>query len=138
VLRPGGRFIFDVWDRIEENEFTYVVHQALQQVFPQNPPQFMARTPHGYYDAARIRSDLSESGFVDILIETVTHRSHAASAQDIAIAFCQGTPMRGEIEACGAPGLDAATEAVTEALTQRFGNGPIEGGMQALVISAGR
>jgi ubiquinone/menaquinone biosynthesis C-methylase UbiE len=138
VLRPGGRFIFDVWDRIEENEFTYVVHQALQRVFPDNPPQFMARTPHGYYDAARIRSDLSEAGFTDILIETVTHRSHAASARDVAIAFCQGTPMCGEIEARGAPGLDAATAAATEALARRFGNGSIEGRIQALVISATR
>ncbi|WP_407154922.1 class I SAM-dependent methyltransferase [Bradyrhizobium sp. STM 3557] len=138
MLRPGGRFVFDVWDRIEENEFTYVVHQALQQIFPENPPQFMARTPHGYHDAARIRSDLSESGFIDILIETITHRSRAASAQDVAIAFCQGTPMRGEIEACGAPGLDAATAAATEALARRFGNGTIEGRIQALVISAAR
>jgi ubiquinone/menaquinone biosynthesis C-methylase UbiE len=138
VLRPGGRFIFDVWDRIEENEFTHVVHQALQQVFPDNPPQFMTRTPHGYYDTARIRSDLMEAGFTDIAIETVSHRSHAASPHDAAFAFCQGTPMRGEIEACGAPGLDAATEAATEALAPRFGNGPIEGQIQALVISATR
>jgi ubiquinone/menaquinone biosynthesis C-methylase UbiE len=132
VLRPGGRFIFDVWDRIEENEFTHVV----QQVFPDNPPQFMARTPHGYHDAARIRSDLSEAGFTDIVIETVAHRSRAASPRDPAIAICQGTPMRGEIEACGAPGLDAATGAAADALARRFGNGPIEGKIQALVISA--
>ena len=136
VLRPGGRFIFDVWDRIEENEFTHVVHQALQQVFSADPPQFMTRTPHGYYDVARIRADLTEAGFADISIETVTHRSHAASAQDPAMAFCQGTPMRGEIEARGAPGLDAATRAAADALASRFGNGPIEGRIQALVISA--
>ncbi len=136
VLRDGGRFVFNVWDRIEDNDFANVVHEALQQVFPDDPPQFMKRTPHGYYDAARIRDDLRAAGFTDIAIETVTHRSRASTAEDSATAFCQGTPMRTEIETRGAPGLEAATRASAEALRQRFGDGPIEGRMQALVISA--
>lgn len=136
VLRPGGRLAFNVWDRLEENDFANVVHEALQDVFPQNPPQFLQRTPHGYHDAAQIDADLREAGFTDIAIETVTHRSPASSAEDAAIAYCQGTPMRGEIEARGAPGLEAATRAAAEALRSRFGNGPIEGRIQALVISA--
>jgi ubiquinone/menaquinone biosynthesis C-methylase UbiE len=136
VLRPGGHLVFNVWDRIEDNDFTNVVHQTLQQVFPDNPPQFMARTPHGYHDAARIRADLTEAGFSDIAIETIVHRSHANSPRDPATAFCQGTPMRGEIEARGAPGLETATQQCADALARRFGNGPIEGRIQALVITA--
>ena len=136
VLRPGGRFVFSVWDKLEENDFPNVVHQTLQQLFPANPPQFMARTPHGYHDAARIRTDLMEAGFIDIAIETVAHRSRANSPLDAATAFCQGSPMRGEIEALGAPGLEAATLKSADALARRFGNGPIEGRIKALVISA--
>ena len=45
VLRPGGHFVFNVWDRIEENEFTDVITQALAGVFPNDPPRFMARVP---------------------------------------------------------------------------------------------
>lgn len=136
VIRPGGRFLFNVWDKIEENDFADVMQQTMYQVYPGNPPQFMARTPHGYHDAARIRDDLTAAGFRDIAIELVTHRSPAASAQDAALAYCQGTPMRGEIEARGQPGLEAATQRVAEALAHRFGNGPIDGKVQALVISA--
>ncbi|MGJ4950019.1 class I SAM-dependent methyltransferase [Bradyrhizobium sp. HKCCYLS20291] len=137
VLRPDGRFIFNVWDRIEENEIPHVVHETLQQVFADNPPQFFTRTPHGYFDAAQIEADLAAAGFTDIVIETVTHRSRAASPHVPAMAFCQGTPMRGEIDARGTPGLAATTQAVAEALARRFGDGPIEGRIQALVISAG-
>jgi ubiquinone/menaquinone biosynthesis C-methylase UbiE len=136
VLRPGGHFVFNVWDKVEENEFAHVVHQALQQVFPDNPPQFMVRTPHGYHDVAKIRADLNEAGFTDIAIETVAHQSRANAPQDPATAFCQGSPMRGEIEACGAPGLEAATRQAADALARRFGKGPIEGRLRALVISA--
>ncbi|UFX42403.1 methyltransferase domain-containing protein [Bradyrhizobium sp. 41S5] len=136
VIRPGGRFFFNVWDKIEENDFADVMQQTMHRVFPNNPPQFMARTPHGYHDPSRIHADLIAAGFRDIAIEMVTNRSRAGSPQDAALAYCQGTPMRGEIEARGQPGLEAATQRVAEALAHRFGNGAIEGKIQALVISA--
>ena len=34
VLRPGGRFLFNVWGHIEDNDFADVVTQALAGVFP--------------------------------------------------------------------------------------------------------
>ena len=58
VLKGGGTFLFNVWDRIEENVFADVVTTALGEVFPADPPRFMARTPHGYFDQAIIRADL--------------------------------------------------------------------------------
>jgi ubiquinone/menaquinone biosynthesis C-methylase UbiE len=136
VLRPGSHFVFNVWDKLDENDFPNVVHQTLQQLYPDNPPQFLARTPHGYHDARRIQADLREAGFTDIVIETVAHRSRANSPLDAATAFCQGSPMRGEIEAHGTPDLQAATLVSADALARRFGNGPIEGRIKALVISA--
>ena len=45
VLRPGGRFIFNVWDRIEDNEFADCVTEAMVPLFPSDPPRFLARLP---------------------------------------------------------------------------------------------
>ena len=59
----GGVFIFNVWDRIEENEFADTVTTALESVFPEDPPRFLARTPHGYYDRPAIERDLANGGF---------------------------------------------------------------------------
>jgi ubiquinone/menaquinone biosynthesis C-methylase UbiE len=136
VLKPGGRFVFNVWDRIETNEFADVVTRALAAVFASDPPRFLARTPHGYHDEDLIRSDLERADFSDITIEAVEHISAAPSSREPATAYCQGTPLRSEIEARGAPGLEAATDAAADALAQRFGNGAIEGRIRALVISA--
>ena len=137
VLKPGGGFFLNVWDKIAENEFADVVTQALADVFPHDPPRFMARTPHGYYDQDQIRGDLKAAGFSDITIDAVEHQSRAPSPREPAIAYCQGTPLRAEIEARGAPGLEAATAAATEALARRFGSGAVEGKIRALAISAG-
>lgn len=136
VLKPGGRFVFNVWDRIEENAFADDVTKAVATVFPQDPPRFLARTPHGYHDVALIRADLSRSGFTHIEIETRQEVSRAPSARDAATAYCQGTPLRNEIEARDASLLDLATERATEAIASRHGPGLVAGKIQAHVIVA--
>ena len=136
VLRPGGRFVFSVWDRIEENVFADEVTQAVASVFPHDPPRFLARTPHGYHDIDVIREDLRRAGFADIEIDTREKVSAAASARDVAVAYCLGTPLRNEIEARDAGLLDLATDRATEAIASRHGQGPVSGKIQAHVIVA--
>jgi SAM-dependent methyltransferase len=138
VLRPGGRFLFSVWDRIEENEFADVVTKAVAALFPDNPPNFLARTPHGYHDIEKIGAELAAAGFARVDIETVARRSRASSPRDPAIGYCQGTPLRNEIEARDPSRLAEATDAATSALESRFGPGSIDGKIQALVITASR
>lgn len=138
VLKPGGKFIFNVWDRIAENEFAETITEALGAYFPENPPRFMARTPHGYFDEETIRDELRQAGFADLKIETRRETSRAASPRDAAFAYCQGTPLRGEIEAFGPDKLDPATEHAATAVARRFGNGAVTGRIQAHVITARR
>lgn len=139
VLAPGGLLLFNVWDRIEENEFAAATMTALGEIFPNDPPKFMVRTPHGYCDPAAIRADLEAGGFTRApRIETLPARAWAASARIPAFAICQGTPMRTEIESRGAPGLRKVTARVEEALTQKFGAGAVDGKIQALVVTVER
>jgi SAM-dependent methyltransferase len=139
VLRPGGRFIFNVWDRLEHNEFPDVVTQALRTAFPTDPPLFFERVPYGYHDAAVISRDLAAGGFTRrASIVTVPARSRASSVQIPAIAFCQGTPLRNEIEARAPTRLVEVTQLAATALTHRFGTGAVDGKIQAHVISINR
>lgn len=139
VLRPGGTFLFNVWDRIVENEFPAVVMAALARFFPDDPPDFIARTPHGYHDRAAIAADLAAAGFSSApRIETVTLESRAASPQVPAIGFCQGTPMRHEIETRAPGRLAEVTDFCARALAQRFGTDPIVGRIQAHVVAIKR
>ena len=136
VLRPGGVFLFNVWDRILENDFALVVTDALAPMFHGNPPRFMARVPHGYHDRSLIQRDLAQGGFTSRPeIHTVTARSRASSARMAAMAYCQGTPLRSEIEARDASRLEEATRVANDALVKRFGGGAIDGKIQALVVN---
>lgn len=135
VLRPGGTLLFNVWDRIETNAFAQVVHDTVGALFPADPPRFLARLPHGYFSTEVIARDLALAGFVaPPAFETVAAVSRADTPAIAALAYCQGTPLRGEIEARDPARLETVTAAATEALAARFGAGPVEGRIQAVVV----
>jgi len=137
VLRPRGVFVFNVWDEIAANDFAAVVNDAVAEVHPEDPPRFMARTPHGYHDTTAIRDDLSTAGFtVPADIEHVEHRSHGATAEEVALAFCRGTPLRNELEQRDPARWDAATDRATQRLRERFGPVDLDGHMAAFVVTA--
>jgi SAM-dependent methyltransferase len=139
VLRSGGAFIFNVWDTIDQNEFAAAVTFSLEQMFPYDPPRFMVRTPHGYSDTAAIAKHLAEGGFDQRPVSTtVTAKSSAASANIPAIAYCQGTVLRSEIEARDPSRLVEATNAAVAEIGKRFGHGAVEGKIQAHIIVAKR
>ena len=139
VLRAGGVFLFNAWDRLSENEFADTATTALARLFPESPPRFLERTPHGYHDPAVIERDLAAAGFDKTAqITVVTARSRAQSARVPAIAYCQGSPLRSEIDAIDAARLDEATSVVEQAIAQRFGPGPVDGKIQAFVVCVER
>ncbi|MER8674546.1 class I SAM-dependent methyltransferase [Mesorhizobium sp. M0615] len=134
VLKTGGHFLFNVWDRIEENVFANDVTNALAEIFPNDPPRFLARTPHGYNDTALIRGELEAAGFSRVVIETRAEQSRAPSPRLPAVAYCQGTPLRNEIEARGK--LEAATDHAASVIAARHGSREVAAKIQAHVIVA--
>jgi len=139
VLAPAGVLLFNVWDRIEDNDFADVVTATLKDMFPSDPPLFLRRTPHGYFDTASIRSDLANGGFAKPAeISTVAARSRAPSPREPAEAFCRGTPLLNEITARDASLVDEAVDNAAKAIAARFGNGPVDGKIQAIVVTVER
>jgi SAM-dependent methyltransferase len=138
VLKPGGRFLFSVWDRIETNDLSFVVHKAVMNLYPDDPPMFMKRTPMGYHDIGKVRADLAGADFTEITVGTRKMPCHTPSPRHPALGLIQGSPLGAEIAARDPTGLDRAVEAATQAITERFGPGPIEASMQAHILTATR
>jgi ubiquinone/menaquinone biosynthesis C-methylase UbiE len=136
ILRPGGAFLFSVWDRIEENIFANEVINALARFFPDDPPHFLAHTPHGYHNKAIIQTELERAGFSRVTIETKAEQGRAASPRHAAVAYCQGTPLRNEIEAKGQGKLEAATDYVASVIADSHGTGEVSAKIQAHIILA--
>ena len=119
-----------------ENAFVNVINDTLAGLFPNDPPAFMARTPHGYHYVDMIGSELRAAGFISVKVETLQHMAKASSPREVATAYCQGTPLRSEIEARDSSGLERVTALVAEALAEKFGGGAMEGRISAHVVTA--
>ena len=133
VLKPGGRFLFNVWDRLERNPVSAAVAAAVARLFPDDPPDFLGRVPFGYHDVQRIKAELAGAGFAEVTAETVEKTSPVV-ARDAAKGLTQGAPLRAEIEARDPARLEVATEAAAAALARFEGS---EAPMSAHVFSAG-
>ena len=82
---------------------------------------------------------LVEGGFTDAgVFETVALQSWAASPRVVAMAYCQGTPLRNELEGRDGAILGVATDRAAAALQARFGAGPVSGKIQATLVAATR
>jgi SAM-dependent methyltransferase len=137
VLAQGGSFVFTTWESVAHNDFAAAASEAIAAFLPDDPPEFIERTPHGYFDTELIRAELALAGFVDdVTISTESRRSTAADALTAARSFVEGTPLRNEIEARRPGSLAEATTATAAEFAARFGDGPVEGPMRAHVVVA--
>ena len=119
VLRPGGTFVLTVWKGLESNELARVVTEVLAAAVTHDPPDFFRRTPYGHGDPARLAADLGAAG---LDCEVVEHDALSlATAEAAAVAYCQGTPLAGQVGTHPELGAARATEVVRESLLDRYG-----------------
>jgi SAM-dependent methyltransferase len=135
VLKPGGRFLFEVWDRREEIAIQYAASEIVGRALSLDPASLLAPP---YHDVATVQADLAAAGFTDLGFETLPERSRTGSAREAAIATCQGGVLRSHIESHAPGRLEEVTEAVAAALVSRFGTGPIDAPMQAILFTSVR
>ena len=135
VLRPGGRYAFNVWRGIEHNDAARLMTETVEAAFPEDPPRFIRRMPHGHDVPELIVERLRAAGFAQADVVEVRDRSRAASWADVIPGFTHGTPLRAEIESRDASRLDAISQAATDAGTAAFGN-PVDLAVSANVFVA--
>ncbi|HET9428347.1 MAG TPA: class I SAM-dependent methyltransferase [Allosphingosinicella sp.] len=136
VLGPGGHLLFNVWNEVHENPASLAIAEAVADLFPDDPPNFIQRTPFGYHDIERVKADLRSAGFLKIDVETVAKRSRSPDPAAAARGMCHGSPLRAEIEARDPALLEAAAEAAERRLARFVGPDGLDAPMSAHVFTA--
>ena len=134
VLRPGCRFLFSVWGKREGSVWEVATNVV---------GEFLSRDPASLVSPRTMISPLSGRtsqwrGFAKVGVEKVTKLLRASSAHEAAVNLCHGGLVRAAIEAQMPDRLDEITEAAATAITARFGSGPIESPLSALLFTAAR
>ena len=134
VLKEGGIFLFNVWDRIEENPHAAVNAEVVEALFP-GDEELRFRIPFEMHDPALLRRLLAGTRFREVRIEKKRIQVDRVSARSIAIGQIRGTPRSLLIEKRGAS-LDEVVEKVTAALAKIGGADPYRAPAQAIVVEA--
>ncbi|MEY2494693.1 MAG: hypothetical protein QOJ45_1185 [Verrucomicrobiota bacterium] len=135
VLKPGGLFLFNVWDALEHNAVGRLAHETITSCFEKDPPTFY-QVPFGYHDQDEIRRMLESAGFREVRMEVVARTAEATRARDVAIGLVQGNPVAVAIAERDPSLLPIITNAVADAITRRFGEENIRAPMRAIVVQA--
>ena len=134
VLKPGGRYVFNVWDSLDHNPIPRIVHETVAAMFPANPPTFLKSTPYGYNDRAEIERVCRAGGFTNVAFETVDFPSSAPTAEDAARAFVEGTPLLAALAERGVKDPAPVRAAAAGALAKELGDRPCASTMRAMVF----
>ena len=137
VLRPGGTWLFNVWDVIERNTVARITQATLEAVFPVDPPQFY-RIPFSFPDPAVITGMLAEAKFTDVRWEYVDKTGESPTAADAAIGLIEGNPIGAQITARRPGGVAEVEAALVKNLVAELGDRPLRTPLRALVFSARR
>ena len=135
VLKPGGKFHFNIWDSFEHNHLVQTVNRTIAKCLPENPPDFY-NVPYGYYQIDKIKALLFEAGFAEIEIFVLPKISTTDEARNVAMGFVMGTPARLQIEQSAPDSLAKIVDTVEHAIGNKFGYGAVEAKMQAIVFTA--
>lgn len=135
VLRPGGKFLFAVWDDYRTmNDAPIAIAAGVAGAMLERAPLSLLSPP--YHDEATIRADLAAASFGAVQVERISQPARAASARDAAVITVQGSMIRTAIEAADPGRLNEAIDAVERVMVARFGSGPVEGATNALIVTA--
>jgi ubiquinone/menaquinone biosynthesis C-methylase UbiE len=132
VLRPGGQFVFNVWGE-KGGTARLFAEQIVGEKLARDPASLVAPE---YNDVDTVRADLAAAGFASVTVEKVSKQTRSASAREAAVANCHGGMLRAQIDKFAPGRLDEITGAVETAFAARFGNGPVEAPLNALLFTA--
>ena len=132
VLREGGVFVFNTWDRLQENPHARIAGEVMDEIFPGDPEMQFAKIPFGFNDEALIRSLLAEHRLRELRIEKVPIPIRCESAQRYATGVVRGTPRALLIKERGRS-LDEVIARMATALARAGGEAPFR--LQGRVIA---
>jgi ubiquinone/menaquinone biosynthesis C-methylase UbiE len=137
VLKPGGVFLFSVWDKIETNYLPHIAHTIIAKFFDDKPPDFY-EVPFSFHDPETIKSLIATTGFKQLQLSVLPLEAISASARDAAKGLIHGNPVITAIKERDESRVPEIEAAVAAAVAAQCGDEPVRGRMQALVCVAVR
>lgn len=131
VLKPGGFYLFSVWDTWVENPFAEIAYDVGAEFVATDPPPFL-KVPFCYNDIGAITKALDLAGFDHCKTERLPHTQPLFDTELFAKGLIEGNPLREELVERGIEPR-AVRNRLSQALRDRLGD---EMPLQAIFFTA--
>jgi ubiquinone/menaquinone biosynthesis C-methylase UbiE len=131
VLRPGGRLIFNTWDKVENNDAIHEGRQVIESYFGDNPPVFY-NVPFSMFDEKELINLTETAGFKKVKSTLVEKQGFSPSAADLAKGMVQGNPVFLAITERDVSLVSVIEKEVEKKFIEKFGE-PVRSRLQAWV-----
>ena len=135
VLKPGGTLLFTTWDKLENNDASYIARLAAKKYF-EDALSESYNLATSMNDEASIRPLLEHAGFSRISIEKIQKKAVCASAKDAAVGLVKSGPVFQEIKKRNPAWVDEIIITVEKELSEKFGVAPMIAPISALINQA--
>ena len=137
VLKPGGTFLFNVWDLIEQNDLPRTARDVISKFFEDDPPDFYD-VPFSFHDPETIRSLLCAAGFNNGQLTLLPFTAISASVRDAVKGLVHGNPIIVAIRDRDESKIPEIEAALANEIAARYGDAPVRARMQAWICTAKR
>ena len=135
VLKPGGKLIFNTWDKVENNPAIHEGRKIIESYFGDTPPSFY-NVPFSMYREEEFQSLLKNAGFKNIKISLVKKEGVSASAADLAKGMVEVNPIYLAIVEKDPKLIGPIEKHVEKVLAEKFGNKPLKSPLAAWFCEA--
>ena len=132
VLRPGGKLIFNTWDKVDTVPAIHEGRKIIESYFGNNPPVFYS-VPFSMFKEKELKDLVARTGFKSVKTELVKKEGVSKSASDLSKGIVEGNPVYLSIIERIPESLNNIKDDVRKKLAEKFGE-PIKSPMQAWVI----
>jgi len=134
VLRPGGRLIFNTWNKPETVPAIYNARKIIESFLGDNLPVFYD-IPYSMHDENQLKSLTEKTGFKDIKVLLVRKEGVSFSAGQLATGIVEGNPIYLTITEKDPLLINTIKDQIAQELVRKFGE-PVKSPLEAWVVEA--
>lgn len=131
VLKPGGRLIFNTWDKVENNHAIHEGRQVIESYFGDNPPVFY-NIPFSMYNEKELITLTEAAGFKNVNSSLVEKQGISSSAAELAAGMVEGNPVFLAITERDPSMVNVIKKEVEKKFIEKFGE-PVKSQLRAWV-----
>jgi ubiquinone/menaquinone biosynthesis C-methylase UbiE len=135
VLKPGGTFIFNTWDKTENTPLLKLIFNDIILPYFKDEDTSRFLVPFSLFDAKVLKSWMDEIGFKDIETNRVLLKTSAPSSKEIINGFFLKHSLGAAVMAKNPADFDKTTEVMEKQIIKQFGEVNIELEFAALLFS---